>query len=69
MPAREVREEEAGILAVFASKVTGNPHYFDDGRVGGKLLSAYLKERFGKSRPKEVSRAEYNTVFIMKRGF
>ena len=46
-------------LAVFASKVTGNPHYFDDGRVGGKLLSAYLKERFGKSRPKEVSRAEY----------
>lgn len=30
------------LLAVFAAKVTGNPHYFDTGTVGEKLLFAFL---------------------------
>lgn len=31
------------LLAVFAAKTTGDPHYYDEGTVGDKLLTAFLK--------------------------
>ena len=34
------------MLAVFAAQTTGNPHYFDEGRIGERLMIAYLSEAF-----------------------
>lgn len=31
------------LLAVFSARSTGNPHYYDDGTPGGKLLVAFQK--------------------------
>lgn len=36
-------------LPVFASAITGNPHYFDEGTVACSLLLSYGKYRFGKA--------------------
>lgn len=34
-------------VAVFAAKVTGDPHYFDEGTLGERLLCAYLRNEYG----------------------
>ena len=38
-------KEQKELLAVFSANVTGNPHYFDEGKTGEKLLFNYLGER------------------------
>ena len=42
---RETGKKE--LLPVFAAASTGNPHYFDEGTTAEKLLSFYLRWRFG----------------------
>ena len=42
--AKEKFRMERELLAVFAARTTGNPHYYDEGTVGDKLLAAFLKE-------------------------
>ena len=41
---KEAPKRERELLAVFAARTTGNPHYYDEGTVGDKLLTAFLKE-------------------------
>lgn len=37
------------LLAVFAAETTGDPHFFDAGKLGEQLLAAFLKSRFWES--------------------
>lgn len=37
------------LLAVFAARTTGNPHFFDDGTSGGQFLTAFLKDALSDS--------------------
>lgn len=41
---KEAPKMERELLAVYAARTTGNPHYYDEGTVGDKLLTAFLKE-------------------------
>ena len=50
--------EKRELLAVFAAKVTGNPHYFDEGETAEKCLSSYLKWKLKKERSNGLSNAE-----------
>ena len=49
--------EKRELLAVFAAKVTGNPHYFDEGETAEKCLSSYLKWKLKKERSNGLSNA------------
>lgn len=37
------------LLAVFAAETTGDPHFFDAGKLGEQLLAAFLNSRFWES--------------------
>lgn len=53
------------LLAVFAAKTTGNPHFFDAGTIGEQLLAAFLREYFFKSFQKpEVGTGEIGETFM-----
>lgn len=41
-----VLQNQTEALPVFATKITGNPHYFDEGTKANRLLLAYLKFLF-----------------------
>lgn len=42
-----VDQGQKQVLPVFASGITGNPHYFDEGTAAGSLLLQFGKYRFG----------------------
>lgn len=56
------------MLAVFAAKVTGNPHYFDEGETAEKCLSSYLKWKLKKERSNGLSNAEYKNRIYFEAG-
>lgn len=62
-------KKQKELLAVFSANVTGNPHYFDEGKTGEKLLFNYLGERNFDLKQEGLSRAEYKTESIMRQGF
>lgn len=45
-------------MAVFSAKITGNPHFFDEGTLEEKLLSSYLDFFFRGEEDQELSRTE-----------
>lgn len=53
-----VYENRVETMAVFAAKITGNPHFFDEGTLGEKLLSSYLDFFFYRKEEQELSRTE-----------
>ena len=61
-----VRKRE--LLAVFVAKVTGNPHYFDEGETAEKCLSSYLKWKLKKERSNGLSNAEYKNRIYFEAG-
>lgn len=56
------------LLPVFSANITGNPHYFDEGKTGEKLLFHYLKERKFVLRQEGLSRVEYKNRFYYEAG-
>lgn len=48
---KETGGEPLELLAVFAARTTGNPHYFDEGMPGERLLSAFLRAFLGGNAP------------------
>lgn len=56
------------LLPVFAAKITGNPHYFDEGRIGEKLLFSYLKAQGNVVEKEEVSKVEYKNRIYYEAG-
>lgn len=60
--------EKRELLAVFAAKVTGNPHYFDEGETAEKCLSSYLKWKLKKERSNGLSNAEYKNRIYFEAG-
>lgn len=53
------REGRKELMPVFAAKVTGNPHYFDEGQLGEKLLFSYLRDWMPNVGSDALSRVEY----------
>ena len=52
------------LLAVFAAKTTGNPHFFDAGTIGEQLLAAFLRECFFKPfRNPDLSTGDISETF------
>lgn len=56
------------LLPVFSAKITGNPHYFDEGRAGGRLLFFYLKEKISVPDQDVLSRVEYKNRLYYEAG-
>lgn len=55
-------------LPVFAAKTTGNPHYFDNGTSGEKLLTAFLCYDFQVNGKKENRDAEWKNRLYYQAG-
>lgn len=58
----------AELLAVFAAKVTGNPHSFDEGTAQEKLLMIFLESHFGEKDTDMLSSSEYRTKLLGRAG-
>lgn len=56
------------LLAVFAARTTGNPHFFDAGTLGEQLLVAFLKERLSNSIGLTDFRAEEKAELFWEAG-
>lgn len=54
------------LLPVFAARVTGNPHYFDEGTIGERLLGAFMKDYFQEETG--LSGAEYKARLLYNAG-
>ena len=61
-------KKQKELLAVFSANVTGNPHYFDEGKTGEKLLFNYLGERNFDLKQEGLSRAEYKIRIYYEAG-
>lgn len=61
-------KKQKELLAVFSANVTGNPHYFDEGKTGKKLLFNYLGERNFDLKQEGLSRAEYKNRIYYEAG-
>ena len=61
-------KKQKELLAVFSANVTGNPHYFDDGKIGEKLLFNYLRERNFDLKQEGLSRVEYKNRIYYEAG-
>lgn len=55
-------------LPVFAAKITGNPHYFDVGTIGGRLLEAFLTDYCGGEREPGFSEPEWKSRILYGAG-
>lgn len=55
-------------LAVFSAKITGDPHYFDEGKQGEKLLFAYIKNYASDIEQEIMSRVEYKNKLYYEAG-
>jgi uncharacterized protein (TIGR02679 family) len=63
-----VYEKRMETIPVFAAKITGNPHFFDEGTAAEKLLCTYLEVLFGKMEEKELSRTEQKGKLFYQAG-
>lgn len=64
-------QNEVKRLPVFASRMTGNPHFFDESTVAGKLLLYFIQDYFeitieelGDSRPEKRNRLLYEAGIL-----
>lgn len=55
-------------LPVFAAKITGNPHEFDTGTLGGRLLEAFLSDYFAIRREPGYSETEWKSRILYQAG-
>lgn len=56
------------LLAVFAARMTQNPHFYDEGTLGEKLLTIFLKDFFGENNVIGSSRAEQKNSLYYEAG-
>lgn len=63
-----VYENRVETMPVFSAKVTGNPHFFDEGTLGEKLLSSYLKFFFCQEEDGELSKTEKKGKLLYQAG-
>lgn len=72
LPFLVAREEKFSheLLAVFAAKTTGDPHFFDTGKPGEQLLVCFLKSCYGESLVREISdfRVEEKAALFYRAG-
>lgn len=62
-----VDEGKKQTLPVYAAKMTGNPHYFDEGRAACRFLLSYGEWRFGQAQDK-VSGIEQRESILYRMG-
>lgn len=53
---------------MFSANITGDPHYFDEGKAGEKLLFNYLRERNFDLKQEGLSRVEYKNRIYYEAG-
>lgn len=63
---QEKKQKE--LLPVFSANITGDPHYFDEGKAGEKLLFNYLRERNFDLKQEGLSRVEYKNRIYYEAG-
>ena len=63
---QEKKQKE--LLPVFSANITGNPHYFDEGKTGEKLFFNYLRERNFDLKQEGLSRVEYKNRIYYEAG-
>lgn len=56
------------LLAVFAAKTTGNPHFFDTGTVGEQLLFSFLRDELGVKKTAGSFQAEKKAWILYEGG-
>lgn len=56
------------LLAVFAAETTGNPHFFDSGTLGEKLLIFFLKSRISGYEGRTLASAEKKANILYEAG-
>lgn len=56
------------VLAVFAAKTAGNPHFFDEGTPGNQMLCAYLKYYFHGKILLQGSKTEQKSALLYEAG-
>lgn len=56
------------LLAVFAARTTGDPHYYDEGTMAERLLTAFLKDAFGEAGDIGLSGVERKNHLLYKAG-
>ena len=59
---------EVEAIAVFAARTTGNPHFFDEGRQGERLLYDYLKYIFTDEGTEGLSKTEQKRQLFYRAG-
>lgn len=60
--------QSAQALPVFAAKVSGDPHYFDEGTAAVKLLQLFIRERYGLIRQAAYSDTEWKARILYRAG-
>lgn len=55
-------------LPVFAAKVSGDPHYFDEGTAAVKLLQLFIREHYGLTRLQAYSDTEWKARLLYRAG-
>lgn len=63
-----VKSEKKELLAVFAAKTTGNPHFFDDDTIAQSFLIAFLKDYYKYEYETDLSEAENKSGILYKSG-
>ena len=56
------------LLAVFAARMTQNPHFYDEGTLGDRMLAAFLKDFFGEDNITGSIRAEQKSSLYYRAG-
>ena len=52
-------EDAMELLPIFSAKITGDPHYFDEGTTAEKIFTLFLKEFFNIKKDEFMSPSEY----------
>lgn len=65
---KDYNEDYQEILPIFAAKVTGNPHYFDEGTLGEKILTLFLIDFFQITKDDSLSYSEYKSKIWYEAG-
>lgn len=65
---KDYNEDYQEILPIFAAKVTGNPHYFDEGTLGEKILTLFLTDFFQITKDDSLSYSEYKSKIWYEAG-
>lgn len=63
-----VQSGNVELLPVFSARLTGNPHFFDEKTLAGRLLELYLSDWFSDKKNSGIAAAEWKTHLLYRAG-